>query len=586
MQHFSIQLDNHKFAERPISYRFSELVHIIECRETEDVARAFSEIENAVRSGMHAAGFLCYEAASAMDSVYQTQDQTDLPLMCFGVFKKRQEVCAEILHDFSSRSHILDMQPDITREQFNAAISRIHSYIASGDTYQVNFTFRLNGVFSGHSSHFYQQMCHNQRAEFSALIQTDDYAIISASPELFFRWQNGVLETRPMKGTVRRGRNEIEDLKNRDYLLTSEKERAENVMIVDLMRNDMNRISRPGSVHVPALFKVEKYETLMQMTSSVRSKLAPDTSFFEVFKALFPCGSITGAPKIKTMSIIKNLENSARGIYTGNIGYFSPGPEAVFSVAIRTAIIQHKTRKIQLGVGSGITIGSNAAAEYDESLLKSKFIFKQCIRFQLVETMRFEMGRGIFLLENHLQRLAASARYFIFAYPSATVIESLQHFVETTKMEAARIRLLLSRDGSFQIQVMPFKKILNPKPVLLKLCNTPVQSSDVFLFHKTTHRHVYNSRRAEVDDCDDIIMMNEKGEVTESCIGNIIVQRGDRWLTPPVSSGLLAGTYRQHLLQEGRIEEQIITRRDLLAAEKICRINSVRGMEKCILAID
>ncbi|KAA3614016.1 MAG: aminodeoxychorismate synthase component I [Calditrichaeota bacterium] len=581
MRHFSVQLDNFSPHSTTGSFRFSEHVETIICTQIEEIIPGLQAIETAVAKGYHAAGFISYEAANAMDSVFKTRTQEELPLLCFGIFKRRESIRKRNPAD--SIFQLSEFQPDISKQDFNNAISAIQNYIAVGDTYQVNYTFRLNGNFSGDIPSFYQYISRNQKAEFCALIQMDQHSIVSASPELFFRWEDGILETRPMKGTAPRGRNNFEDKKNSQNLTTSTKEKAENVMIVDLLRNDMNRISSPGTVHVAKLFEVEKYETVLQMTSTVRSELPRETAFSDIFKALFPCGSITGAPKIRTMEIIKNLENSARGIYTGTIGFYSPGPEAVFSVAIRTALVNHYKKSIQVGIGSGITIGSNARDEWDECWIKSRFLTEKRPIFRLLETMRFEEESGIFLLDAHLQRLLDSACYFQFLCPIENLRTSFANFVKSTRMSSAKIRLLLASDGKYELQFSSLKKSRSSGPVRLKICKIAVDRQDIFLFHKTTHREVYNSRLEKYSGCDDIILLNERGGITETTIGNIVVQIGGKKFTPPIECGLLAGTLRQKLIDDGEVKEKIIHKDELQSSEKIYRINSVSGMQECVV---
>ena len=330
MNHFSVQLDNFLPEDNSGSLIFEGLTEVIICHRLEEVLLSLDRIEAAVRSGLHAAGFVSYEAAQAMDPLLQSNAPGNLPLLCFGLFQNKYHDKQQQYADQSFT--ISNLQAEISRREFEQAIAKIHRYIAAGDTYQVNYTYRMNGKFVGDARSFYRQISHNQRAAYNALIEFEQFVIASASPELFFRWKNGALTTKPMKGTAPRGLDLAGDAANSCYLQNSPKEKAENVMIVDLLRNDMNRIAAPGSVQVEKLFEVEKYETLLQMTSTIHADLPPQTAFADIFRALFPCGSITGAPKIRTMEIIKNLECSPRGIYTGCIGYFSPGPEAVFNV--------------------------------------------------------------------------------------------------------------------------------------------------------------------------------------------------------------------------------------------------------------
>jgi len=400
--------------------------------------------------------------------------------------------------------------------------------------------------------------------------------VLSASPELFFSLKDRELTVRPMKGTAPRGRWLEEDEEFAQALQRCPKNRAENVMIVDLLRNDLGRIAQPGSVCVENLFEIERYETVLQMTSSIAARGKDRLSLASLFEALFPCGSITGAPKIRTMEIIKGIEISPRGVYTGAIGYFSPGPEAVFSVAIRTGSFDTRSGMLEFGVGGGITRDSTPDGEFQECSIKARYIRESRPKFDLLETLLYEKG-SFSLLERHLGRMEKSARYFGYAFPKAALHSALRELGEELMDHRSRIRLLLSSDGTFRLEHRPFPASNTPERFRVGLSRQPVNSCDVFLFHKTTHREVYTRRAREHPEWDDVLLLNERGELTESTVANLAVQLEGRWWTPPRECGLLSGTFRDELLARGELAERVLRPADLRQAENVRLINSVRG---------
>jgi para-aminobenzoate synthetase/4-amino-4-deoxychorismate lyase len=355
------------------SFHFDDCVEEISAATPQQVLPALSRIETAAQNGLHAAGFLSYEAAPAFEPALRVKNPAGFPLLWFGLFKARREIAAGKFFRHGE-FELTDWRPSIDENTYCRAVEQIRERIAAGDTYQVNFTFRLRANFRGGDLALYHRLCRRQRAGYCAYLNLGRYRILSASPELFFHWQNRQLTAKPMKGTRPRGRTPAEDRRYIEQLQTSAKERAENLMIVDLLRNDMGRISEFGSVRVSQLFEVERYETVLQMTSTIMSRLLPKVGLVEILQALFPSGSVTGAPKIRTMEIISELEDSPRQIYTGAIGVVSPGPEAAFNVAIRTLLIDTHSGLAELGVGSGITYDSTPEAEYQECLLKAEFV--------------------------------------------------------------------------------------------------------------------------------------------------------------------------------------------------------------------
>ncbi len=553
---------------------FENPVDVLTARTPDEVFHCLEKIE---QSGLWAAGFVSYEAAGAFDDALKTHTSGDLPLLQFGLFQGLEKVVPKSSGGYS----LSEWAPSVCRDEYFAAIAAIKDRIAAGDTYQVNYTFRLHADFSGDPFSFFCDLSAAQQGLYGAFIETETFAICSASPELFFELKDGTITSRPMKGTLPRGLTFSEDRKNAEALKHSQKDRAENIMIVDMIRNDIGRVAEAGSVETLATFDVEKYPTVWQMTSTVKGELKPRMNANEreylanILKALFPCASITGAPKAKTMEIIQGLEKGPRGIYTGSIGFIAPNGDAQFNVAIRTAVIQDG--KAEYGIGGGIVWDSDAESEYEEALSKAAILTKKMPEFQLLETMLWEDGE-IFLLERHLKRLAESAEFFDFCFDRSRICDHLCHL---RILSPARIRLLLSVDGVFDVQVLGLKRLEASSTIAV--AKEPVDLGDVFLYHKTTNRLVYEKAQADFPEADDVLLFNERGEVTEGCVANIVVELDGRRVTPPVSCGLLAGTLRDELLENGEIEEGVVTLEDLKRADSIWLINSVRKWRRAFL---
>lgn len=576
---------------------FSQPEKILRAERMEDVLPMLREAEE---SGLFAAGFVSYEAASAFDSALKTKTAEGFPLLCLGLFHA-PEVLEEIEEAPSAAFEVGELAPSVSKTEFIDAIHEIKEHIAEGATYQVNYTYRLNGRFSGDAWAFFYELVKGQNAEYAAFIDTGDFSICSASPELFFSFNEGRIVSRPMKGTAPRGRTFVEDWQQAEALRNSEKDRAENIMIVDMIRNDIGRIAEPGSVETVSRFDVEKYPTVWQMTSTVQGHLAQRRKdapvdrphhdlaplrLCAILKALFPCASITGAPKAKTMEIIQGLETSPRKTYTGNIGFITPQGEACFNVAIRTALIDHASGTLEYGVGGGIVWDSDPESEYEETLTKARVLTQPRPEFQLLETMLWEPETGVFLLNEHMQRLGKSAAYFDVPLDVYAIHQELERVVLEFDETPHRMRLMVSRSGSFEVQThrfTPAGRVTDTTPLRLALAREPVDSQDVFLYHKTTHRAVYENAKAGFPDCDEVILFNERGEVTEGCIANIVVAKGGKKITPPIECGLLAGTFREYLLKSGDIEEGILPVKDLLDADEVFLVNSVRKWQKAVI---
>jgi para-aminobenzoate synthetase/4-amino-4-deoxychorismate lyase len=553
---------------------------VLQTANLSDVIPLLAEAERRVeRDGLYAAGWISYEAASAFDPILRTHTATAFPLVCFGLFSSPTVLTA--LPAAADQPSGAAWQPSVTRNEYDAAIARIREHIAAGDTYQVNYTLRLWSAFREDPWEFFLKICAD--APYAAFVDANAFSLCSASPELFFSLHNQEIFSKPMKGTASRGRTLAEDRANARWLHQSEKNRAENVMIVDMIRNDLGRIARTGSVRVPRLYEIEKYATLWQMTSTVEATTA--ASFPDILRALFPCASITGAPKVKTMELIASIETTARSIYTGAIGFFGPGRRSCFSVAIRTILIDKLAHRAEYGVGGGIVWDSTAGEEYEECLNKAKIILDPVSPrpFRLLETLLWTLDEGYFLKSRHLDRLHESAQYFDYPYDPQRICEALLTAMTQLSRGAYRVRLLLSHDGTVECSSTPLEP---PDGRLLRVClaKNPVHSRDHFLFHKTTRREIYETARASFPDADDVLLYNEAGEMTESCIANIVILRNGRLVTPPLGCGLLNGTYRAELLERREILEETVSLSELKQAEKIFLINSVRKWREASLA--
>ncbi|MFN8386232.1 MAG: aminodeoxychorismate synthase component I [Anaerolineales bacterium] len=615
---------------------FTNPQRVISTDQLHGVLPALCEIEDAVNNGFHAAGFLSYESAPAFDSAHLTtetfrpersgaqskdilasrastsllKDHSSLrsarnfPYLWFGLYPQPRLIS---LPQPASPKPALIWSPTVSRKTYNSAIEQIKNQIADGRTYQVNYTMRLQTDFDTDAWDFFLHLAQSQNNH-AAYVDTGRFVIASASPELFFQLDGETLTCRPMKGTTRRGRTTLEDAEQAQWLKESEKNRAENVMIVDMIRNDLGRIAKTGSVNVPELFATEKYPTLWQMTSTVQA--TTDASLTKIFSALFPCASITGAPKVSTMRIISELETTPRKMYTGSIGYIAPQRKAKFNVAIRTALIDRETHTAEYGVGGGIVWDSESGDEYEEALLKARVLTESPPQFSLLETMLWTPDEGFFLRDKHIARLLDSAEYFNFPIsprwsssparaertlsegeveveasrdvsrpplPKET-LETYLNEISSQFTSPQRVRLLIDKFGEIQIENAPFESVV--KTLRVHLANKPINSNDAFLFHKTTHRAVYENAKKDFPDYDDVLLFNERDELTEFTIGNLVVKMDGNLYTPPISCGLLSGTFRAHLLETGQVAERVIRVDEIKKCAKIFLVNSVRKWQR------
>lgn len=560
------------------SWRFDGYVKTLIAMQNSQVMEVLRLVEQAAADGLYAVGFVAYEAAWALNPDLPITPPVDgLPLAWFAVYEERRTVASGTGLPLPSDG--IALEPQKKPEEYAQCIGQIRDYIAAGDCYQTNYTFPLQGHFTGNPLELYSRIGNAQQAPFCAYFDIGRFVILSASPELFFSLQKGVISTRPMKGTAGRGRWQSEDITAVEQLRTSPKERAENLMIVDLLRNDLGIIAETGSVTVDALFEVETYPTVHQMTSTVSAVLRPETSLAEIFQSLFPCGSVTGAPKRRSTEIIAELENAPRGIYCGAIGCVAPGGEALFSVAIRTALLDRQSSMLSMGVGSAVTWDSDASSEFDECLSKGAFLRQPSRDFQLIESLRLESG-GYPLQDRHLERLAASAAYFGFTFDQHTVQEAL-HRCAAQSSGCCKVRMLLSPDGSLTVSSEPLLE--NSAPLRVAISTRRVNSSDAMRYHKTTRRELLDTARSERPDCHEVLLTNEHGELTEGSYHTLVVHLDGQLVTPPLTSGLLPGVLRGKLLEQGRISEKVLYPEDLQRAYAVWLINSVRGWRKCVV---
>ncbi len=551
--------------------RFTEPVAILTTRKLSEVRHIVSRIEKYNEQGYYAAGYISYEAAPAFNRNMRVHNEPKMPLIWFGIFRKPDSIPFEKQEAFNE---MLDWQADTDETAYQQAIAYIKKNIEAGNTYQLNHTIRLLADFKGNEAGLFHGLRDAQQADYCAYLKMDDFHVLSASPELFFAKKGSMLEAKPMKGTIKRGCSYDEDQKNKQILRSSEKEQAENVMIVDLLRNDLGRTAVPGSVKVPSLFNVEAYPTVYQMTSTVQAEMESSSRYLDLLEALFPCGSITGAPKLKTMALIEELEPSPREVYCGTIGYFTPEKDAVFNVPIRTAWIDQHSGKATYGVGGGVTWDSTAEGEYAEIAAKGKVLTTQWPSFQLLESLLLEEGEFI-LLDLHLKRLRRSAEYFGFQLDEELLKEKLSSLSSSRSSGQFKTRVLIGKEGDVAVEASPVTSVKG----LMKaaIANNPIDRANCFYYHKTTHRECYEMHRLENPELFDTLLWNEEEELTEFTTGNIVCRLEGSLYTPPISSGLLEGTFREQLIQKGEITEALITKKDLERAEEIWFINSVRG---------
>jgi para-aminobenzoate synthetase/4-amino-4-deoxychorismate lyase len=554
-------------------------VEIVETREPDEVKPCLGRLQAAGRSGLHAAGLLAYEAGHALDpklTPLRARPATDAPpLLWFGLFEGYEEIApdevASLLPD-PDGAWTSEPSPLIDRADYEAAAGRVKAHIEAGDIYQANLTFAAEARTAGPPPALYAAIRRRARAGHGALLFTGAHWLLSFSPELFFTLAGRSITARPMKGTAVRRADAGADAAAARALSEDPKQRAENLMIVDLLRNDLSRVSIPGTVEVPSLFAVETYPTVHQMTSTVVAQLEEGVDAVDAIEAIFPCGSVTGAPKLRAMEIIAQIEKAPRNAYTGSIGWLAPDGDASFNVAIRTLSLKAGESHAVMGLGSAIVADSRAGDEWRECLAKGVFV-KTANRFDLIETMRFDPREGVAELERHLARLKHSAAELDFPFDRHSARNDLQAATFRLR-EPRKIRLLLSPAGTVAIEARRLPPMPS-EPVQVAITPRPVPGSDFRLRHKTSNRSFYDRARAAAGTFE-VLFKDEAGFLTEGSFTSLFVERGGRLLTPPLSRGLLPGILRDKLIAEGKAEEADLTAGDLAGGFLIG--NAVRGL--------
>lgn len=559
---------------------------VITCTDLADAHDALRELDSARAAGAHLAGYFAYEFGFAFEDKLKALWRPDgEPLLWFGVYDEPDTLSLEevktCLGGASSKPEARLGEPgfDMDHAAYEHAFSKVQDHLAKGDIYQVNLTMRARVSHRGAPEALFLKLLHRQPVAHGAFLKLKDRSVLSLSPELFLEKDGSVLRARPMKGTAARGRNASEDRCAQRDLAADPKQRAENIMIVDLMRNDMSRIAPPGSVRVTDLCRVERYKSLHQMTSTIEAVQSPDVGLPEIIARLFPCGSITGAPKLSAMMIAHDLETGPRGIYTGSIGHIRPNGDFRFNVAIRTLVLRNDGSGVA-GAGSGVIFDSGATPEYEECALKLRFMTEELPKIDLIETMAFLPSDGYLLLPRHLDRLKESAAYFGYICDPGKIELALTKLSRTFR-SPRRVRLEMEETGAFTLSHVALEPTAADAQWDVVVADEITNSSDRFLFHKTTHRAFYDDTRGRYmaeTGCQEVLFRNENGFLTEGSFTTLFVKRDGHLLTPALCHGVLPGTLRAALVESGRAVEADLMPEDLAAADEIYVGNSVRGL--------
>lgn len=550
---------------------------IISIEKLSAIEQTFNSIEEKIKQGFYCVIFIPYEAALAFDSAFAVKKNTNLPLIWAAFFDKA--LASLRYEDFPNAENFsIDTKSEVTLNEYKNSLNKIQKYIMNGDTYQVNFTFRIEGKASLPAPKIFLSLFKTQKANFAAFINAGDFSIVSLSPELFIQKLSSKIISEPMKGTISRMPDTQRDLEQIKILSSDPKNRAENLMITDMVRNDIGKICRYGSVKTTKLFSIITTPFVHQMISRVEGRLKQNISLFDIFKALFPAASITGAPKVRTMQIIKEVEKSPRGIYTGTIGLVNKKSDFIFNVAIRTAIVKNKYLKA--GIGGGIVADSNAKDEWSEAKLKASFLISKQNSFDIFETILYDKEQGGYIwLNEHLDRLEQSQKYFLRPFHREYI---LKHLINLSKKlpALARVKIILTEYGKIESEWQRLShKTWGKNKVRIMISDKKVDSQNVFLYHKTTLRQIYDDelKKAQSSGYEEVIFMNENGHITEGAISNLFVKIDKHWLTPPLNCGLLPGICRKHLILQLCAKEQVIDYKQLMASKKVIICNSVRG---------
>ncbi len=562
---------------------------IVVVDDPREVEAGLDVVTQGLGAGLEAAGFFSYELGYCLEPKLAglLPRHRHQPLFWIGLFRAPRR-----LDDKETRTWLdangaggsasfSDLRLSWTREDYARAFASVQDYIAAGDVYQINLTLKYLFAFAGDPVALYAALRRKQRVAYGALIGAPDFHVLSLSPELFFHREGKEIAARPMKGTAPRGRNSREDARLKTWLAMDEKQRAENLMIVDLLRNDLGRITKIGSVEVTDLFTVETYRSVHQMTSGITAELRGDIGIKDMLRALFPCGSVTGAPKVRAMEIIRELEAGPRGVYTGAIGRIAPNGDAQFNVAIRTVVIDKHGG--EMGIGSGIVADSKMDAEFEECLLKAQFLTRTEPPFELIETIRYEPVAGFYLLERHLARLKSSAAHFGYPFDRDAVLAALETEAARTEAPVSMVRLLLAEDGGLTVTSTTIELPTEGTVWRFVISDQRLDEKDPLLFHKTTRREFFDrelARQKALQPCDEIVFLNKRDELTEGTRTNLFLEQDGRLFTPALACGLLPGTFREELIDLPRAaaSEAVLTVQDLKRADRIYLGNSVRGL--------
>ncbi len=565
------------------SYLFLKPQKKVTIHSLNSLNEKLERIDELVKSGLVGYSLINYEAGYLFEKTLHKYLTGKENLIQFYFYNKNEiiEIDSNKLElSTDEKFKINNFTLNTNKKKYLYSIKKIKNYISEGDTYQVNYTVKGKFNLTGSIASLFANLVFNQSARYISFINNNQNLIISLSPELFFEIKGKQIISKPMKGTIRRGINFIDDKKCFEELKRSEKNMAENVMIVDMIRNDLGKISEYGSVRVKNLFEVEKYESVFQMVSTIEGTLKKKIKSSDVIKNMFPCGSITGAPKIRTMEIIREIEKEDRGIYTGSIGLLLRNKK-VFNVAIRTLIIDKKNRSGEIGLGSGIVWDSNPSEEYEETKLKGRFLTHSIDCFEIFETMKYSKGK-IFLLNLHMKRLKAAANYFLFNYNSGMIKSELKNLIQQLGNNTKIIKMSLNKEGELKFEIRHYKNSVGK--IKIAISKSVVDSQNPFQYFKTTNRELYNNEYQTYSSKGffDVIYFNQIGELVEGAITNIFIKKKNILFTPPVESGLLPGVYRNYLIKKyPEIVQKKITLKDILNADEVFLTNSVR--EKVIV---
>ena len=590
-----VLLDDARTGHASPARLYRDPIRCLSARTAAELEALLADLREAGQQGLHAAGYLTYEAGYALEPRLRPllEAMEPIPLAWFGLFDGHDVMTPDAVPGWLAQqtgpaeAWLGPVRPDIALSDYAARFAYVRDAITRGDIYQANLTFQNRAAMSGHPLAVYRALRAGSAAGYGGVVFDGADWLLSLSPEMFFSLRQGEMTARPMKGTRPREVDPARDAAAAEQLRASEKDRAENLMIVDLLRNDLARVAVPGSVAVTDLFRIESYPSVHQMTSTVRATIAPGADAIDIIRAIFPCGSITGAPKIRAMELLHQIEAGPRGIYCGSIGRIDPqgehGPgDAAFNVAIRTLHLAQDAQKLTLGLGSGVVADSSPGEEWRECLVKGAFLKAATRRFDLIETMGFDPAKGIIRLELHLERMKASAAALGFAFDRHAVRNALNHacfFLEVP----TRIRLLLAATGDTAIEMRPMPApMAEPLTVAVRPMSLP--ADDLRLRHKTTDRGCYDAPRIEAMTqlgADEVLFIDASGALTEGSFTSLFVERDGQLLTPALAQGLLPGVLRRELIDQGRAVEARLVVDDLAGGFWLG--NSLRGLMRARL---